>query len=179
VTISVLVRIPPFASLNSENIQPNSFKSFTCNFTLEVLVWNLSTPPSVSRLSRKMSDKKFRERGTNVSRWLQTIQFLVHGFFYPEDGVDTFLRNVGSHKIYTAPHPRIRHSSLMCVSYVSYEENFWKVFVLPSGVRCRIHVSLLSYVYILEHTILNTVMCVYKTDECHSRRNKVYSPEQV
>jgi hypothetical protein len=28
----------------------------------------------------------------------------------PEDGGDTFLRNVGSHKIYTAPHPR-RHSS--------------------------------------------------------------------
>jgi hypothetical protein len=24
---------------------------------------------------------------------------------------DTFLRNVGSLKIYTAPHPRIRHSS--------------------------------------------------------------------
>jgi hypothetical protein len=34
------------------------------------------------------------------SRW-----FLARGFFYPEDGSDTFLRNVGSHKIYTAPHP--------------------------------------------------------------------------
>jgi hypothetical protein len=33
------------------------------------------------------------------------------GFFYPEDGGDTFLRNVGSHKIYTAPHPRRHHSS--------------------------------------------------------------------
>jgi hypothetical protein len=32
-------------------------------------------------------------------------------FFYPEDGGDIFLRNVGSHKIYTAPHPRKRHSS--------------------------------------------------------------------
>jgi hypothetical protein len=28
-----------------------------------------------------------------------------------EDGGDTFLRNFGSHKIYTAPHPRRRHSS--------------------------------------------------------------------
>jgi hypothetical protein len=37
--------------------------------------------------------------------------FLASGFFYPEDGGDTFLRNVGSHKIYTAPHPRRRHSS--------------------------------------------------------------------
>jgi hypothetical protein len=40
------------------------------------------------------------------SRW-----FLTPGFFYPEGGGDTFLRNVGSHKIYTAPHPRRRHSS--------------------------------------------------------------------
>jgi hypothetical protein len=39
------------------------------------------------------------------SRW-----FLARGFFYPEDVGDTFLRNVGSHKIYTAPHPRRRHS---------------------------------------------------------------------
>jgi hypothetical protein len=40
------------------------------------------------------------------SRW-----FIVRGFFYPEDGGDTFLRNVGSHKIYKAPHTRRRHSS--------------------------------------------------------------------
>jgi hypothetical protein len=30
---------------------------------------------------------------------------------YPEDGGDMFFRNVGSHKIFTAPHPRRRHSS--------------------------------------------------------------------
>jgi hypothetical protein len=40
------------------------------------------------------------------SRW-----FLAHGFFYPEDGGDTFLRNVSSHKIYTAPYPTRRYSS--------------------------------------------------------------------
>jgi hypothetical protein len=40
------------------------------------------------------------------SRW-----FLARGFFYHKDGDDTFLRNVGSYKIYTAPHPRRRHSS--------------------------------------------------------------------
>jgi hypothetical protein len=39
------------------------------------------------------------------SRW-----FLAHGFYYPEDGGDMFLRNVGSYKIYMAPHPRRRHS---------------------------------------------------------------------
>jgi hypothetical protein len=38
---------------------------------------------------------------TTCSRW-----FLAIGFFYPEDGSDTFLRNVGSfHRIYTASHP--------------------------------------------------------------------------
>jgi hypothetical protein len=40
------------------------------------------------------------------SRW-----FLARGFFYPEDRSDTFLRNVGSHKVYTTRHPRRRHSS--------------------------------------------------------------------
>jgi hypothetical protein len=40
------------------------------------------------------------------SRW-----FLARGFLYLEDGGDTFLRNVGSYKIYTTPHPRRRHSS--------------------------------------------------------------------
>jgi hypothetical protein len=42
----------------------------------------------------------------DCSRW-----FLGRGFFYSEDGGDTFLRNIGSHKIYTASHHRRRHSS--------------------------------------------------------------------
>jgi hypothetical protein len=42
-----------------------------------------------------------------ISRW-----FFARGFFYPEDGGDTILRNVGLiDHIYTAPHPRRRHSS--------------------------------------------------------------------
>jgi hypothetical protein len=49
--------------------------------------------------------KSSSESAATCSRW-----FLARGFFYPEDGGDTFLRNVGSHKIYTAPHPRRRHS---------------------------------------------------------------------
>jgi hypothetical protein len=41
------------------------------------------------------------------ARW-----FFARGFFYPEDGGDTILRNVGSiDYIYTAPHPSRRHSS--------------------------------------------------------------------
>jgi hypothetical protein len=64
--------------------------------------------------------RNIRERGTRVSRWLQTELSLhppanagssLADIFYPEDGGDTFLRNVGSHKIYTTPHPRRRHSS--------------------------------------------------------------------
>jgi hypothetical protein len=71
--------------------------------------------------------RKIRERRTTVSRWLQTVWtdvseeriasifrveqfcshcsrwFLASGFFYPEDRGDTFLLEVGSHKIYIAP----------------------------------------------------------------------------
>jgi hypothetical protein len=36
-------------------------------------------------------------------------RFLAREFFYPEHGNDTFLRNVGSHNIYTAPHPSCSH----------------------------------------------------------------------
>jgi hypothetical protein len=69
--------------------------------------------------------RKIREGGTSVRRWLQAefstgssvcshLLTLVprSRILYPEDGGDTFLRNVGSHKIFTAPHPRRRHSSV-------------------------------------------------------------------
>jgi hypothetical protein len=78
-----------------------------------------------------LQGRKIRERETRVSRWLQTgnknsrernqrVQvaaatcsrwFLAGWVFYPEDGGDTFLPHIGSHKICTAPHPTIRHSS--------------------------------------------------------------------
>jgi hypothetical protein len=53
----------------------------------------------------QLQGRKIRERGTSVS------SHLVRGFFNPEDGGDTFLRIVGSHKIYATPQPRRRHSS--------------------------------------------------------------------
>jgi hypothetical protein len=40
------------------------------------------------------------------SRW-----FLARGFFYPDVGGDTLLRNVCSHKIHMEPHSRRRQSS--------------------------------------------------------------------
>jgi predicted RNA binding protein YcfA (HicA-like mRNA interferase family) len=46
------------------------------------------------------------EKAASCSLW-----FLARGFIYPEDGEYAFLRIVGSHKIYTAPHPRKRRSS--------------------------------------------------------------------
>jgi hypothetical protein len=41
------------------------------------------------------------ETAATWSRW-----FFARGFFYPEGGGDTFLRNVSSHKIYTTPQPK-------------------------------------------------------------------------
>jgi hypothetical protein len=46
------------------------------------------------------------QSAATCSRW-----FTALGFFYPEDGGDTFLRNVAWRKIYIAPHPRRRHAS--------------------------------------------------------------------
>jgi hypothetical protein len=46
------------------------------------------------------------QSAATCSRW-----FLARVFFYPEDGGDTFLQNVGSYKIYTAPLPRRPYSS--------------------------------------------------------------------
>jgi hypothetical protein len=55
--------------------------------------------------TRKRNQQRLQIAAT-CSRW-----FLARGFFYLEDGSDTFLRKVGSHKIYTAAHPGRRHSS--------------------------------------------------------------------
>jgi hypothetical protein len=58
------------------------------------------------------------ESAATCSRW-----FLARGFFYPEDGGDTFLRNVNSHKLYTAPHPRRRNSSTSAIARISSRSN--------------------------------------------------------
>jgi hypothetical protein len=56
---------------------------------------------------------RVEKSGSEELKWAATfsLYFLARGPFYPEDGGDTFLRNVGSRKIYTAPHPRKQHSS--------------------------------------------------------------------
>jgi KaiC/GvpD/RAD55 family RecA-like ATPase len=50
----------------------------------------------------------------------EQVAFLALGFVYLEDGGDTFIRNVVSHKIYTAPHPRRRHSSRIKTSAIRW-----------------------------------------------------------
>jgi hypothetical protein len=49
--------------------------------------------------------------------------FLAHEFVYPEDGFDTFLRNISSHNIYIAPY---------CAIEKSLEETFMSLN-LPAG----------------------------------------------
>jgi hypothetical protein len=55
------------------------------------------------------------------SRW-----FTARGFFYPEVEGDTFLRNVGWRKIYTAPHLKRRHSSSYYVYRSTHIFQPWK-----------------------------------------------------
>jgi hypothetical protein len=62
-----------------------------------------SLPPSF------YTDGCFRlaaQSAATCSRWV-----IAGGFFYRDDGGDTFFRNVGSQKNYTTPRPRKRHSS--------------------------------------------------------------------
>jgi hypothetical protein len=79
-----------------------------------------------------LQGREIRERGTSVSRWLQTeppaedTQLVRRSLiFYPEDGGDMFLRNDGSYNIYTTPHPRKRHSSrhINCTHVVIFNTN--------------------------------------------------------
>jgi hypothetical protein len=73
-----------------------------------VVFWDLA-------LCRSWVNRRFG--GASVSRFLQKAAgtyspwFLARGFFYPEDGGDTFLPDVYLNKIYIAPLPRRPHSS--------------------------------------------------------------------
>jgi hypothetical protein len=81
---------------------PNIFFEVSSQQIHSILYWH----PGEER--HHIEIDHYVQSATTCSRW-----FFARGFFYPEDGGDTFLRNVGSiHKIYTAPHDRRRHSSL-------------------------------------------------------------------
>jgi hypothetical protein len=91
------------------------------------LVW---TDVSEERISIFMGEKSASEEPAWAGGCRQSHRshrFLVRGFFYPEDGRDTFLRNVSSHNIYTVPHPRRRHSSnmyLFATQNLSFVESY-------------------------------------------------------
>jgi hypothetical protein len=100
--------------------------------------------------------REIRERGTSGSRWLQSAAkcsrwFLPRGLLYPEDGGDTFLRNIGSHKIYTEPHSIRRHSSKSVPGCVEsyYCNGKWTLHWLDKFVSLA-NVSL-RFMYVLLH----------------------------
>jgi hypothetical protein len=82
------------------------FPSLSIDFSCDPL-----TLPSCSYIAGCF--RLVAQSAATCSRW-----FVARGFFYREGGVDTFLRKVGSHKIYTAPHPRRRHSSFLHKTYL-------------------------------------------------------------
>jgi hypothetical protein len=77
------------------------FEVFTAVTMKNAVFWDVA--PCRSCVNRLIG----LQSAATCSRW-----FLTRGFLYSENGGDTFLRNVGLHNIYTAPHPRRRHSSL-------------------------------------------------------------------
>jgi hypothetical protein len=67
---------------------------------------------------------------------------------YPEDGGDTFLRNVGSHKIYTEPHPRTRHSSLQIQSKITLSFQNSPIKIMKLEILCSVeNISFRLYVF--------------------------------
>jgi hypothetical protein len=88
------------------------------------------------------------QSAATCSRW-----FFARGLFYPEDGGDTFLRNVGSTKIYTAPHLRRRHSS---------QSPPWKPQILCKILRKFI---LVANCHIIEEGYRGTAPLSRSTDE--------------
>jgi hypothetical protein len=68
---------------------------------------------------RSCVNRRFGETYRHLSHW-----FLARGFFYTEDGGDTFLRNVGWHKLYTESQSKngILHSH-RCENLKSYRSS--------------------------------------------------------
>jgi hypothetical protein len=101
--------------------------------------------------------------------------YIARGLFYPEDGGDTLLRNVGSHKTYTATRPRKQFSScyilLKNISrrlYVSSRPKCWMTaperclvflvlegsYVLPALTNLHVHITrFFKCEYALAHSL--------------------------
>jgi hypothetical protein len=80
---------------------------------------------------------KLRSLGSVSASQLRSLyRTSLSGFFCPEDGSDIFLRNVGSYKTHTAPHP-IKTASFIvtAVKTSDHTRNFliWVLFCLRSS----------------------------------------------
>jgi hypothetical protein len=62
------------------------------------------------RTHRLLFQGRRLQTAATCSSWSFTRGFFLYIFFYPEDGVDTFLRNVVLYYVYTAQHSRKQHS---------------------------------------------------------------------
>jgi hypothetical protein len=78
----------------------------------------------------QLQDRKIRERGTSLAAATCSRLFLARVFFYLKGRGDTFLRNFGSHKICTAPHPRRRHSSCSSQVWIGHLLSWTRIFVV-------------------------------------------------
>jgi hypothetical protein len=84
-----LIFIGVISVLVLDNFKYVRFEVFTAVTMKNAVFWDVAS-------CRSCVNRRFG--GTSAatcSRW-----FFARGFFYPEDGGDTFLRNVDSHKIY-------------------------------------------------------------------------------
>jgi hypothetical protein len=92
--------------------------TYGCQGTI-IELYKLYNEPNIMKVTKGgrliCLGQLFRVQEQNLSRTADAATcsrwFLDRRFFYPEYGGDNTLRNFGSHKIYTEPHPRRRLSS--------------------------------------------------------------------
>jgi hypothetical protein len=85
-----------------------------------------------------MDGKEMGCEDKHASRW-----FIVRLIFDPEDGSDTFLKNVGSYADYTTQHPRRWHS------YRCENLKLYKTFFLANSAQTGSRAHLASYLGLL------------------------------
>jgi hypothetical protein len=106
------VREVPLSNLEGGTTYPH-WLPFCGMWCRVVLVWTDVSEHRITSIFRvEESASEEPERASSCS-W-----FLARRFFYPEDGGNTFLRIVDSHKNYMAPHPRKRQFAvtISCLS---------------------------------------------------------------
>jgi hypothetical protein len=93
------------------------------------IVWTNVSEERIAAIFKVEKSARKEPAGAGGCRLL-----LARGFFYSEDGCDTFLRNVGSHKIYTPPHPR-RPNSSFSIYFI----------LIETHLKCKVTVRALQF----------------------------------